>query len=202
MAVVQLSAGFGSDPEQLLTVSSDAIFREIRGSASRVDIRGVRAELDSGFFGRSAANATVNGGLVIVARMGILRGPQGKTPPVPDVSTGITPRGFRQETLKGFELLWQKVVFAWGDTTPSRFEPGEISAVGDRSLYVVLGGCQQIVAGTLAAPGAISDPATGVFSILSVAGIDYSANPTQDLQSQFRSLPRYDVSLSDMLGGG
>lgn len=193
MAMVSGSSGFGTDPEVLLNTVADSFFREIRGGTERVELRGIRAELDAGNWIRAAGDATVNGGVVLVGRVAVLRGPQNKPPPSLDIGTGIIPKGYTSQDINGYEFLWQATVFAWPQQFKETFDPGEIYAVGDKSLYVVFGGVRRLLAGTIAAPGTEANQIT--FATMSVSGVDYSYNPTQKTSSQFASLPRYAIGL-------
>lgn len=188
-------SGFGTDITQFLDQSQgDYIYREIRGGTDRVEIRHVRVDI-GGMFIRSAGDATPNGGFVIVGRLTILRGPQGKVPPgIPVSSDGNTPNGYIQSLIQGFEFVWQSVVYGWPQQVPEKFDPGTMFAVGDKSLYVIFGSLYTMIAGTNAAPGATAVAAVTPVT-MSVAGVDYSFNPTQQTGSKFASLPRYDVAL-------
>lgn len=191
-----LPLGFGTAVSNFLDQSQgDYVFKEIRASSGRVEIRKVRVELDAGAYIRAAGDATANGGLIIVGRVGILRGPQGRVPPGFGVtSSGDTPNGYLPAQLQGFDFLWQFTVQAWGDRDTERFDAGEMFALGDKSLYVIAGGLRRIIAGTNAVPGAGSDapilPVT-----MSVTGVDFGFNPNQQTTSGFASLPRYDVPI-------
>lgn len=199
--------GFGSFPcNQAFDDSNhDFLFREIRCGSLGVSIRHIRAELDAGFFNRSA-DATGNVGQVFVARVGILKGNSTTVavgggliqPPAPSDSTGLTPPSWRQEDLRGYSMLWQATVFAYPQQVGESFAELDVFGMGDnQSLYVIVGGFKQIPAGTSGSPGSIAS-APPIFATLSVNGSDY--NVMQQYGGTGRpfgglaSLPRFDVS--------
>lgn len=200
MAIKSDGNGFGTNPPVLIQSGfgpNDALIREVRGGDKRVDLKSVVPEIDAGAFIRAASDATVNGGAIVVGRLGIFVGKPGLTlaqlAQLAPRETGALPIGWLQEQLRGFDFRWQTIWYAYPNKpVPDKWTDGEMSIIGDQSFYIVFGGLVLIQAGTVAAPGnSIACP--DILVDMSVSGVDYNiGSPLQTRRPGEQSMPRFD----------